>query len=85
MPPIERAMMRCAACRRWWSVGPGEVMKCACGGDLEIVDMKAHIASLPQGGATHSHLTKGLQPVGTCDACDREHLAAREAAKLAKP
>ena len=47
--PIYRPMMRCRTCRRWWSGEPqnGHVQHCACGGDLESVDMAAHISALP--------------------------------------
>jgi hypothetical protein len=76
---IERVMMRCRTCTRWWSVGPGDEPRCACGGDLAPVDMKAHIASLPEGAKTHSHMTAERRPRGECEACDREYLAESQA------
>lgn len=48
----ERKMVRCtvAECRRWWTIAPDNPNPtCACGGDVEVVDMKAHIAALPVG------------------------------------
>lgn len=52
--PVERMLVRCTVpeCRRWWSIGDadwidGRQPRCACGGDLEGVDMAAHLASLP--------------------------------------
>lgn len=44
-----RPMMKCASCRRWWSGEPinGNVQLCACGGELKVVDMQAHLASIP--------------------------------------
>ncbi len=51
--PIHRDMVRCVVptCRRWWSVpqhptGVPDSL-CACGGDLEVVDMKMHGETLP--------------------------------------
>lgn len=47
-PMFERDMTRCMLCKRWWSVGPSDERRCPCGGDLEVVDMAAHVQSLPQ-------------------------------------
>lgn len=46
---IIRPMMRCLACSRWWSGEPvnGHAQHCPCGGELAVVDMVAHLASLP--------------------------------------
>jgi hypothetical protein len=46
-------MMRCATCKRWWSgaplVGPvHDSQHCPCGGELVVVDMESHLASLPK-------------------------------------
>lgn len=47
---ITRAMVRCTLCRAWWSTaGRDDLAMCPCGGLLELVDMEAHIAALPQG------------------------------------
>jgi hypothetical protein len=83
---FERVMTRCRTCKNWWSVGPHDEPKCPCGGELVPVDMKAHIASLPDGTkiAGHNHLTKEPRPPGQCEACDRDYLAKREAEKAAK-
>lgn len=48
---VVRAMARCATCSHWWSVvgdKDGKVeQRCPCGGELRIVDMQSHYATLP--------------------------------------
>lgn len=74
-------MMRCATCTRWWSIGPSDAATCACGGVLVAVDMKAHIAALPDGTkVAHNHQAIGRRPIGECPACDHE-IAAEQKAK----
>lgn len=50
LPPrggeVVRAMARCIECSRWWSTD-GNMIRCACKGELEIVDMAAHMKTLP--------------------------------------
>jgi hypothetical protein len=41
--------MRCMECRRWWSGEPvnGRIQRCACGGELMVVDMVEHMETVP--------------------------------------
>lgn len=51
MSAIVRPMMRCGLCARWWSGEPINGMAwqmCPCGGELVVVDMESHLASLPK-------------------------------------
>lgn len=50
-PQIERPLHRCNACSAWWTVAWGESKKCPCGGELVLVDMEKHLASLPKAQA----------------------------------
>lgn len=55
---VHRRMTKCKLCGSWWSqLDPSESevdvqIACPCGGDLEPVDMKAHIAGLPDGAGS---------------------------------
>lgn len=55
---IRRPMMRCTRCRAWQSIHPKDVGDAACGGcggELEEIDMQAHVAATPRATRTCSH------------------------------
>lgn len=53
---INRPMMRCKRCTAWQSIHPKDLMAGAvcggCGGELEQVDMQAHVAATPVASRT---------------------------------